>query len=1061
MLNPPIGRSSAVFLGSLITLSLTATVAASDQLPPGADPSVDASTLSEFEGNYGLGAIGADAALALGLTGAGITVGIIDSGIDIRPGGTSHPAFQGRIDPRSHSNLYWFDPAGLSESPTTDQVAAAFEQGDESQALNPHGTHVAGIIGAARDGVAMHGVAPMATLLDIKAIGQRGETPWGNSINFGEICGQDTALTSSVTACDPVVPDTLPENAALQYLARQGDVGVINGSFGPSAEHPRTWSLPVTNDFTDLRRQAAAVGEVMDAGHILVMAAGNAFIDTPVLAESPLGIGLFPFIRPENAGAVNSSGSRIYDDGGAGIDFSFLSYENLAAAEARDGHERGRIVAVVALDGRNQIASYSNRCGVAKYWCIAAPGGDQPGLAQGHPDIGDRGILSAYPDLQTAYESGTSMAAPHVTGAVAILLEAYPGFSAAEIVGLMFHTAQDLGRPGVDPVYGWGLLRLDRALSGPVGMDTRDTGIAGFSTTDGDRVWGFGFVSQGGFDKSGAGLLDIRSPISFAQDSRVTDGPLAINGVLTVPVLTVMPAGVLGGSGMLVGNVHVDGQLAPGNSPGTLTIVGDVALGQSAVLEIEIDGPETADGAGSFDRLIVLGAGSTFTANGALTPILRGITGDATNSFTPSLGQVFDVVNVPNGRIAGGFTSLNQPSDGLPAGTRMDALYSERAIGLAATPQRYAALDTLGLPLTANSRALGRAVDTIRPAPGTRPEGRLNDTFNALYRADRTALADDFETLTGQIHADTGRAALRSIDRFSTVLSSRKTGSALSGTRLAEDDYGSGRLWLAGYGSFGQSGDSSGIAGVRDRAAGAAVGIEREFGDLTIGVAAGHEARSLDAGRHGDGSINGYHGGLYLSVPGGIVDLAVRGGVSYGAISTDRSTVLGGYGARAEADSHGFGQFADAAVSHTVETEFAEITPSLSVGYRRFSRSSFTETGSAFALAGGNQSVDQLTTELGATVSRQFNLDSGMTITPTVSLGWRHDLRTPTREADLSLAGSAFTVGGVNHGRDAIVGGFDFQAETGDAFSLGASVGGEWRDNFAAYGASARMVMRF
>jgi len=67
-------------------------------------------------------------------------------------------------------------------------------------------------------------------------------------------------------------------------------------------------------------------------------------------------------------------------------------------------------------------------------------------------------------------KSGTSMAAPIVTGVVALMQSRWPALKkdAGKVTEIIFKTAQDLGAPGLDNVYGWGLIRADRALS-PVG----------------------------------------------------------------------------------------------------------------------------------------------------------------------------------------------------------------------------------------------------------------------------------------------------------------------------------------------------------------------------------------------------------------------------------------------------------------------------------------------------------------------------------------------------------------------------------------------------------------
>ena len=109
----------------------------------------------------------------------------------------------------------------------------------------------------------------------------------------------------------------------------------------------------------------------------------------------------------------------------------------------------GLFITVVAVDKNNQLADFSNACGVAQGYCLAAPGVD---------------ILSAInKDGYYGTMDGTSMVAPVVTGSVAFLMGAYPYMKPQEIVHLLFETATDLGEPGVDPVYGNGLINLDAA----------------------------------------------------------------------------------------------------------------------------------------------------------------------------------------------------------------------------------------------------------------------------------------------------------------------------------------------------------------------------------------------------------------------------------------------------------------------------------------------------------------------------------------------------------------------------------------------------------------------
>jgi hypothetical protein len=84
-------------------------------------------------------------------------------------------------------------------------------------------------------------------------------------------------------------------------------------------------------------------------------------------------------------------------------------------------------------------------------------------------------------------------------------------------------------------------------------------------------------------------------------------------------------------------------------SPGTLTIAGSVQLGATAFHRVNIDGALLVPGGpGTYDKVIVTGAGSVFVAGGTLVPVMRGIPGGY-NNFTPSIGTLMPFVQAQNG----------------------------------------------------------------------------------------------------------------------------------------------------------------------------------------------------------------------------------------------------------------------------------------------------------------------------------------------------------------------------------------------------------------------------
>ena len=120
---------------------------------------------------------------------------------------------------------------------------------------------------------------------------------------------------------------------------------------------------------------------------------------------------------------------------------------------------RGNTAAVVSVDEDGGISSFSNRCGVAKDYCLAAPG---------------RSILSIYAQdapVTDSYgrASGTSMAAPHVSGGIALLADYFEGqLGNTEILQRLFITANKSGIYSDSEIYGQGLMDLNAATQ-PVG----------------------------------------------------------------------------------------------------------------------------------------------------------------------------------------------------------------------------------------------------------------------------------------------------------------------------------------------------------------------------------------------------------------------------------------------------------------------------------------------------------------------------------------------------------------------------------------------------------------
>ena len=318
-----------------------------------------------------IGDIGARHAYAMGLDGSGVIVAVIDGHIDKR-----HSDLDDNF-------LRHYDASGAGVVGTS--------------IYNGHGTRVAGIIAAERNGEGMHGVAHGADLIGIS---------FGISL-FGGIVQSESDLGTSITS-------------AVSDGAR-----IFNNSYGiPHYTRGSRSDL----DNSSLRKSFA---DAIDKGAVFVWSAGNRY----------------------------SQNTRLGDNNTSEFAKAALKYRELA----------GGFVNVVNLtwDSSNSVWTIANStgsganrgsqiCGVTKNYCLGAPGTSINSTTVGK---GNNRYSSG---------SGTSRAAPMVSGGLAILFQAFPYVETSDILRLLFETATDLGEEGVDSIYGQGMMNLKTALN-PVG----------------------------------------------------------------------------------------------------------------------------------------------------------------------------------------------------------------------------------------------------------------------------------------------------------------------------------------------------------------------------------------------------------------------------------------------------------------------------------------------------------------------------------------------------------------------------------------------------------------
>lgn len=544
----------------------------------------------------------------------------------------------------------------------------------------------------------------------------------------------------------------------------------------------------------------------------------------------------------------------------------------------------------------------------------------------------------------------------------------------------------------------------------------------------------------------GAGSVLYTGPVYYGDDVSVLvplhyagvmhiPSILRVNDSLTADGLVVDSTGILRGTGTVNAPTTIFGTLAPGNSPGTLTFTAPLTLAPGAVVQSDIDGPGTGTGAGNYSRVVVTGAGNTAALNGTLKPLLRGITGDATNRYTPPVGQGFQVISAEGG-VTGSFAALTQPV-GLAAGTRFDTLYTPTALSLVVTPASYANLPLAGIPETGQQAAIGRVLDAIRPVPGPRPDAALAALFDPLYVVPGAAVPGALDQLSPGIYGDAlmaGREAWYQVaDSISAQLASRRGAAAQSAT--------AGPLGLTVW--------SNGIGSFAHVSSGEAPGYHLSLGGVIAGIDA-QPAPGLLAGlavaggslRTTEGSASANATAVQFSVYGGLQSgpWFVDGQASYLHLDQDVRRNLPVWGASTRDNQAANGGGAQLNGGLRLQRGRWRIEPTLGLSLLQLAAASATETtGGNLAESVAAQSITSVQSFAGMRIGTMLELRPGMPLRVHGLLGWTHEFAdaSAATNARLALAGAgAFNVDSASIGRDAARIGAGFEAPLSPAVSL-------------------------
>lgn len=452
----------------------------------------------EYKKDWGLTSMNASTAYALGFDGSGVKIGVMDSGVLL-----SHPEFGGgRINIVKSSGVY--DKDGM-RYPDTKYGNSPFKAGSSSEydetnkgefkkgekfdidgswqagVNDSHGTHVSGTMAASRDGNGMHGVAYKSNLYSANTGGNDGMT-YGPNQDYNFFLKGYNALA----------------DAGVRVINNSwGSNRKVNSAYSGATGYRPSSGLRHINEYNTNIRDTISVTETNNAKDHMYLkdlnAAKKAYYQFVTKGEKS-------FIDAAYEVAVKRQVIQVFTAGNRSLMAESFTraalpyfrpdaekyWVNVTGQNGTWGYPNGS-----NANGEVSDAQRFNLAGNSKWWTIAAPAAD---------------IYSSTVNLKTkkaSYASwgGTSMAAPHVSGALGVIFQRYPYMNAAQVRDTMLTTArqttlraghegQPLERWGSDglgvpsKVWGWGILDLGKAMFGP-GQFLGNFDI----TMDQDDIW--------------------------------------------------------------------------------------------------------------------------------------------------------------------------------------------------------------------------------------------------------------------------------------------------------------------------------------------------------------------------------------------------------------------------------------------------------------------------------------------------------------------------------------------------------------------------------------------
>jgi outer membrane autotransporter protein len=541
----------------------------------------------------------------------------------------------------------------------------------------------------------------------------------------------------------------------------------------------------------------------------------------------------------------------------------------------------------------------------------------------------------------------------------------------------------------------------------------------------------FGNVMSGtgAFVQMGTGTTVLTGNNPYTGPTTVAAGTLIVSGSIANSAVAVNAGAMLAGTGT-VGPTTIlsGGTFAPGNSPGTMTVAGNLAFQSGALYLVQVN-PSTASSAN-------VTAGGSATLAGTVQAAF------APGSYVTRTYTILSAAGGLGGTTFGGLTTTN-----LPSGFAANLSYTATNMILNLTAQLGTPTPGPNAPgpntLSGNPQNIATALNAFFNNGGALPPN-----FLALFSLTGGNLANALSQLSGEAATGAQQGAFQLTNQFlgimldpfvdgrSNPLGGGAIGFAPARAELPDDialAYAKilkappkppsfeqrWSAWGAGYGGSNRTSGDPAAVGSHDLSAttaGGAAGLDYRFAPGTVvgfALAGGGTNWGLAQGL-GTGKSDAFQAGLYGTARSGPAYLAAALSYTNHWVSTDRFAFAGDH-LSASFNAQSFGGRVES--GYRFATIYGGLTPYAAIQAQNFHTPSYGETdltSGGFALGFNSRNATDTRSELGGRFDRLLVLNPEAALTLRARVAWAHDwISDPTLAAAFqTLPGASFIVNG-------------------------------------------------